>query len=239
MLIRKISIFITIFAIVGASTTACDFSENTRRRVVSEYNYSFEPASILQSIFEEEQNVFSEVNINSEPSIIESQSVLWDQSDYLQLVDAFHEYVWNESVDTWSLNYMSLSLSCNQIGKGFLSASFSYFQETPARDEGSEIEHQIDIYPGRRLINAWEFAYESRLFRGRNVTISTAVLSANDALMIAENAGGLQERLSLNNKCEISVILAPNSVNNLEWKVLYSPQAFSITLDSVSGKPVK
>jgi hypothetical protein len=238
-MLRHKNILLAIGMAISFFTTSCGTLENTERQVVDEYHFAIEPETILQSIARGEEGIFSPMSDDTEVGGLSPQLINWDQNDYLLVVDAFHKFVWGSSVQDWSLNYMSFSLLCNQVGTGFQWTSFSFFQEKNTVDESSEIEHQIDIYPERKLINAWEFAYDSRLARGEPVEITTAMLTADEALMIAESSGGLERRVALSNDCEISVILSPNSVNYRGWIVLYAPDVFSITINPITGKPVR
>jgi hypothetical protein len=218
--------------------SSCTLLENTDRRVTGEYVFSIKPDTILQSIVNREEGVFSPVSDESELTELYPNSVSWRQSDYLHIADALHTFVWNESLQDWNLDHMSFLLPCNQVGTGFQQASFSFFRNN-AIDENSEIEHQIDIYPGRKTINAWEFVYNSKLIRMNSLEVTAGMLTAEEALTGAESNGGLENRVALGNKCETSVMLSPNTVDHYEWKIYYSPGDYTITLDPFTGELIK
>jgi hypothetical protein len=225
--------------VLGISFLAvsCSFLEDIERKVVSEYHFTIEPDSLLQSIASSEEDIFSSVDGDFEPNPSYADLVSWDQFDYIKIVDALHKFVWGDSVQDWDLNYMSFSLLCDQVNNGFQIASLSFFHEQ------NDVEHQIDIYPSRKLINAWEFVYNSRLSRRNPFELTSALVTADEALMIAEKAGGLENRIAFNNDCEISVILSPYSANYRGWSVLYSLETysdtFSITVDPITGQIIK
>lgn len=232
------SIIAGLSSIVCLVLISCTSSGSIGREVLNEYQYTFEPSSIIQSITDGNKQMFVLTKSDLHSDEIDTEIRDWDQSKYLTIVDAFHKFVWNESVDNWILNSMSFSQSCDQVGRGFQNASFSFIKNDGSGKKDSVIEHQIDIYPNRKLINSWEFLHDTAAFRNRSIqTISK--LTANDTLTIAERNGGLEARTKINNSCEISVLLSPNARGNLQWTVLYSPEILSVTIDPVSGKIVK
>lgn len=238
MTIKNVFTFMFFMLVVSFTTTSCTLLENTDRRVTSEYAFRIEPASILQSIVNREERIFSLVSDESELTELYPNPVSWRQSDYLEIADALNTFVWHESLQDWNLDHMSFLLPCNQVGIGFQQASFSFFQNN-ASDGNSEIEHQIDIYPGRKTINAWEFVYSSKLIGMNSLETTGGMLTAEEALMVAESSGGLENRLALGSKCEISVMLFPNTVGHYEWKIYYSPGDYTIRLDPFTGKLIK
>jgi hypothetical protein len=229
-----------LIALVFSITTSCVLFENTERKVVDEYDYSISPDSILESIAENETNIFmplsgQAVENNEYPNLI-----FWSQSDYLRIANAFHSFIWDESIQELQFNSMSYSVSCANIGKGFQSASFSFFQGNSNLEMDIDIEHQIDIYPNRKLINAWTFVYNSDVLpKNGNEGMNVAKISAEEALMVAESNGGASSRAANKDNCEVSVILLHTLSNSLRWKVIYSPELFSLIIDPVSGKPIE
>lgn len=238
MTLKKSFMLVLSMIVICHIATSCTSLENTDRRVTGEYVFSIEPDVILQSIANQEDGVFSPVSDESEVAELYPNSVDWIQSDYYKIADALHAFVWNESLRGWKLDYMSFLVPCNQVGNGFQQASFSFFQNKPNSDN-SEIEHQIDIYPRRKTINAWEFVYNSKLIRLNSSEITAEMLTVEDALMIAESSGGHENRIALDNKCEISVTLLRNTVDYHEWNIYYSPGGYTIKLDPFTGELIK
>lgn len=234
---------IAVVVVISLITASCTVKEDTQRYVLNEYHFTIEPDSVLQSIAKGEEEIFTSIDSDSEPNLEYPDPVDWKQSDYVQIVNSFHQFVWGEAIYGWSLNYMTFSMLCSQVGDGFQIASFSFSREQSAGSENFATEHQIDIYPARKLINAWDFAYNSRLAGRKSFEISSVKITAEEALAIAESNGGLENRGTFNNECEISVILSPNSVNYRGWSVVYSLEtysdSFSITVDPMTGKLIK
>lgn len=234
---RKI-FFVIAFA-VGFALESCGSLESTGRLVVGEHYFTIKPETILQSIAQGQEDFFSSVSSLPESGDMYPSWVNWDQSDYLSIANALYESVWNESLQNWDLNYASFSLPCSVVGNGFQSATLSFFQEETSGDGISRIERQIDIYPKRKLITVWEFAYDSSRIRWKSIELSEIAFTAEQVLMTAERSGGMEKRVEINNACEISVILAPNSVNYAGWDVLYSSGVYSVKIDPYTGKPVR
>ena len=61
--------------------------------------------------------------------------------------------------------------------------------------------------------------------------------NAAQVLQIADDKGGRNLRLDLNNECDISLNLAPDSVRYRGWNVVYrgGGVAFEINIDPVTG----
>ncbi|MFT3894921.1 MAG: hypothetical protein QM730_25100 [Anaerolineales bacterium] len=237
MIRNRQTLAITAIAI-GIVVVACNFLENTSRRVVSEHHYTIKSDTILQSLTNNEEGIFtpSDSDIGLENAY--PDPISWNQSDYLKIANTFHRFIWKEPLDDWQLNSMSFTLLCNEVGNGFLQASFSYLRKNSSSQD-SETEHQIDIYPRRKLINTWEFAYDSSFLKLTSTDQTKIKVAAEEALMTAENNGGSENRSAMNNDCEISVGLSQNTVNQFEWKILYSPEIFSITVDPFTGRVIK
>lgn len=215
---------------------SCGYLENTSRKLVSENYFLIAPDSILKSLDQGEEKAFSPINSDGEQGELYPFPIDWGQSDYLQIVNALHNYVWRESIDDWKLSYMAFTLPCGETGNGLQSGSFSFYKEKMTLEGISEVEHQIDIYPKMKLISTWEYTYKPKLLRWKSVDFTKIALTADEALLIAESNGGLNKRTVINNACDISIILSPNSANYLGWKVLYSPDVFSISIDINSGQ---
>jgi hypothetical protein len=233
------AIFIVVLLSVTLSYTA---SENTARRVTKEQYYSISLDSILQSIAEGRQDIF--VPIDTEPEAFDSSAqewIIWRQADFLQMAEALYRHIWNEPLDEWRMNFLSFGLPCNGTGKGFWTASFSFFKEIKTVSGISHIERQIDIYPGRKLINVWKFSYEPCLLGSSWNTVESSKTknSADDALLIAEQSGGTEKRMTVKNACEVSVMLSPNSVNYHGWEVMYSLSIYSLSIDPRTGEKVE
>ena len=197
------------------------------------------PDSILQSLAEGEKNVFTP--IAAEPEKLEpsrQEWIAWHQSDFIQVAEAVHKQVWNESLDNWKIRFELFGALCNHVDEGLWKGSFSFFKENRTQEGALLIEHQIDIYPNRKYINVWEFTYEPSLLSRNWDTIERDEIkvSADEALMIAEQNGGYEERMAVNDDCQVSITLSPNPVNYHGWHIRYSTGTFSISVDPVTGE---
>jgi hypothetical protein len=235
---RFVSLFVV--TVLMAATLSCRLIGKDARRVTREKHYLISSTSILQSLAEGNQDLF--IPIDTEPEKLPSPQewITWHQSDFLQVAEAVHQQVWGESSDAWKINFESFGIPCNQVGEGFWSASFSYFKEVRTLEGLSQIERQIDIYPTWEFINVWEFTYEPSLLGvpWNSIEKNKIEISADGALMIAEQNGGAEERIAVQDACDISVNLSPNSVNYHGWHIMYSPSIYSISIDPTTGEVV-
>src|SRR5512138_1606635 len=111
------SISITVIAVLMTTMLSCRVSGKTMRRVTREQYYMISPDSILQSLTEGKQDVFSP--LDTEPQQFESSQhewITWHQSDFLQVAEAAHKKVWNEPLDEWKVNFAFFSVRCDQVG---------------------------------------------------------------------------------------------------------------------------
>lgn len=231
--IKQIKIYILAFIIV-CGLVACD---SNFRTVEQEIFFRFNPNLILESIKENKKDLFVETSdeTNQEQIIGIINVESWNQSDYLRIVDAAHQFVWSESITNWKISFMSFALSCEEIDYGFQSAIVTLYKKQIIWNEISTIEHEIHIQPKTGLITVWEFVYDSLFSNLKSLNIAEIKTSADQALLIAEKDGGTKKRLEVNNVCDISVSLAPSSVDYEGWRILYSPNIYSSLIDLETG----
>jgi hypothetical protein len=214
-------------------------SVNNDRVLTGEYHIAFTPDTIIQSLNSGKKNVFSLVStdVSQEETNPYPYPVRWDQAEYLQIADAVHQYIWNESISKWRLKTVGFDLPCKYTNAGLQIANFTFSKARVSLDGISYIVHQIDIYPNRMLINAWEWVY-----KGYDGPLSLApsifMISAKDAVMIAERNGGLANLSSEEDACSISVIFSQGFASN-RWDIWYAPSYFKISIDAKTGKIIK
>lgn len=233
-------VYITLAVLLLCLVTLYIFSGGNGRAVTSENYYEFEPESLLKTLANGNDTVFSPVDSDTVGNETYSYGLVsWTQSDYLYIASAVHQLVWHESVESWAIGSLHFNLACSKIDKGFQYAIFTYMKEKISIRGYSAVEHEIHIEPQQGLISAWEFIYDPGLVRSKSVDMKDISITADQALIIAEENGGSEIRAKNNNSCDTSASLSPNSVNYDGWRVMYSPQLFSISIDPTTGEEVK
>ena len=236
---KKIAILLTAILLLLCAIGVFYSYDNGNRLLTSEHHFAFTPDTIIQSLDSGKKNVFSlgSTDIWLEETSPYPYSVSWDQSEYLKIADAVHQFVWNESISEWHLKTMSFSLQCKNTNAGLQVAHFNFSKARISLDGISYVVHQIDIYPSRMLVNVWEWVYKG--YDGPlGLDLSHIVISAKDAVMIAERNGGLANHSSDEEACSISVILSQSFAGN-RWDIRYSPSYFKISIDAKTGEIAK
>ncbi|MBI4761333.1 MAG: hypothetical protein ACOYYF_03510 [Chloroflexota bacterium] len=241
---RRLSIPILLSAgMLLAATLACDFNFETREPSIITYDqhYSIDPPSLLRSTSQNGDTPFTPIDDRPElPPPDQQIPVDWKQADYLQIANALFEDIWGETTDGWSLNSIFFALGCTKIDNGFQNASFQYFRNEKT-EEDSRIVRFIHIDPRNKSVYVTERIYSPRLADWGFIDLKRLNFSADDVLVLAENNGGKEKRLSVDNVCEITLLLlSPNSPSYRGWNVRYSNSdivnLFEINVDPITGE---
>jgi hypothetical protein len=166
----------------------------------------------------------------------------WSQTDYLQVAEAVNQFVWNESLDDFEINYMDFTLNCEDVNVGFREGRFGFFKVIYEDGEKKRIERRMIIVPSDKSIMVWENKYYPYLVNWKKIDKSKFAITANDALQIAENSGGMDQRLRFQNDCYLYVSLHPASAQYKGWHVVYTlngrdfKRIFTLWIDPYSGK---
>lgn len=180
--------------------------------------YMIEPTSLMDSLKQGEK-AFTPVS--QRPELIpfdQSVTVNWRQADYFYIVNALYEDVLGKSLQGWQLGSMGYSLVCSQIQNGFQNGRFGFF--TIVKDDAQEarLERDINIDPSNNFVHVSETEYSPKLVDLSPIPFSESILSAEEALQKAEEAGGKEKRLSVTNDCFISLQLTHDfSLWNKKW----------------------
>ncbi|MDA8115502.1 MAG: hypothetical protein M0Z43_12390 [Acidithiobacillus sp.] len=203
-----------------------------------EISYEINPETILTSINTSETNVFTRIPATPEVySPLASGSFSWDQTDYLTIANAFHNFVWKEDLQNWSLYSAEFLIQqCQNNFGGFDYAHFDYFQ----RQDKTYFVHGITIAPLYSEIASGETYYDYTS-RWKSIDLTKIKISADDALILAEKYGGEQARLSVgNDDCRVRLVLAPYVLGrDWGWSVFYfkgNSKIFDISIDPYTGK---
>ncbi len=202
-------------------------------------SYIIDPETILELVDKGTINVFVPLSDSSQVKDLDN-TISWTQSDYLKLINALSQFVWDEPLDLeeWQIDFIYFQTGCMNDLSGFR-------------------ELDIIFYKSRGIKN-WERIYDSRIVeislwngvvRWGDDTFSGSLLSnwsrveltqfsvtAENALKIAEENGGKDARLDNKNSCGISV-KAPNGFLDNKWNVNYhSGIDFNAIIDPYSGR---
>jgi hypothetical protein len=188
-------------------------------------SYKFDPDTILTSLDKEDTDAFtlqlatSEVPIYSDPSS-------WKQSDYLKVANALQLFVSKESTDDWHLHSLSFYGECIHNPVRFDMARISFYKATGLQKYSARL---IGIYLQTGEFGGW-----------KNLDLQKMKITVEKALEIAEETGGKQARITVNNECRIYALLGPYSPG---WLVTYSSfkdlsidEVFEISINPYTGE---
>lgn len=218
----------------GVATSPNTFSDFGAKRY-----FAIDPETILISLDHGKTDVFtSEIATPENP--IFNKPIEWHQSDYLKIASNLNHFVWNETLEGWSLYYLDFNTACEDNLKGFGLAEIAYFKTVPHGVLQKDYEvraFQIDPQYGY-VISSGGANFPQPLFdKWESVNLNKPQIPAEDAFKIAEENGGRTARLSLRNQCTINVRLSGNT----GWRVfIYANDTgssiFRMEVDASTGK---
>ncbi len=230
------------FIVLFSATLSCNVGETEEKTNLFYHYYSFEPEFLLDAFEAGNVDVFSP--IDEQPARIPSDQqipVSWTQDDYLRIANALHEFVWGETLEGWQLNSMDFALGCEKSSIGFQEGNFKFFKIAKTGERESRLQLIINIRPRDKYVFITENEYYPKLVDWSSIDLGQNQLSASDVLQIAENAGGQEKRLLVDNACNISIWLSPDSASYRGWVVHYyrrddGTTLFQVNIDPVTGE---
>jgi len=234
---RKPSLVLVLMFTLS-SILACNIEERRSTLPVEYDTYIIDTSSILMSITQGKEDVFMPVTSSESEEIPSEFPVNWKQADYLVIADALHEVVWSTSLKNWELNSMDFGLPCNKKMYGLQYGHFVFYDTQDTEDGSDRIVHNIVIDPERSSVNVWALRYSPVVIRWETIDLTKAVITADDALQIAEANGGTETRNKVDNDCYISVSLVPDSAGYDGWTVSYYQNPgtlLEIYIDPITG----
>ncbi|MDQ3007345.1 MAG: hypothetical protein M3R47_18415 [Chloroflexota bacterium] len=179
-------------------------------------SYQIDPTTVLTALDSGTTDVFTPVD-SSQPGGVPDESVLWLQEDFIKVARALNQTVWSEPLSGWKLYSMHFSTACQDDPRGFAEGDFYYFRTT-FRDNGKIRFTTQDFFislPDGQATWAGGANFSRPLFGWKNIRLGRTQITAEDALTIAEENGGRESRLLVDNNCNTHVMLAGDNV----WQV--------------------
>ncbi|GEM_PF-1482427 len=183
--------------------------------------YQIDPSTILADLRSGENDVFHllENEPESFKNIYPSGTFSWSQENYLKVAQAHLLSLTGETMGEWKIfSAGDLGIyQCRDDMQGFDGAKIIFYKETP---EAFPVVYMY-IYPLEGLIYSSYLKYErSPIIEGfSKASVYEGSITADDALQIAEDAGGRKMRQELSNDgCDVWVTYFSDEY----WHVGYS-----------------
>lgn len=235
--------FVPLITIILVATLfGCRFfsMENEEQVSSDEGAYAIDSQTILQSLTNGDTQVFT--SLTATPDATPQTNlppVHWSQANYFQIAQAFNEMKWKESLDSWKFNDIFFRLDCDFVSLGPQFASFKIFKTIHTREEDSRLVHYIHIDPQQDRVSWGKTEYYPQVDNWSYLDLTKIKIPVEGALNIAENNGGQQARLAVNNNCNIFISMVAGLRDN-DWQVWYSgngsDKLFIIEIDEQSGE---
>lgn len=239
---EKIRVTIIITVIVSM-TFACKLFQKESQKTTRQGFYTIQPEMILDALARGEDNVFLPVTEQDVDRSVPPPTdffVNWTQADYFYIVDAFYRLILHDTLGDWQVNAIDFSLRCIDVGVGLQDGRFSFFKIAKNKDNQEVlISRFIEIDSRHKLVLLWEREFYPYVIPRSTIDLTSIKFDSEQVLQIAEDNGGREKRLSLQNACSISVSLSPDSAGYRGWYVIYTSDsrtsAFQINVDPSTG----
>jgi hypothetical protein len=225
---KRFSLFITLLLTCAIAFGVLVFLDSLFDRRETKTNrfsqfYSIEPKSLLDTLEEGNVDAFAPIVADESPFLPPDQQipVTWTQEDYLRIADALFTFLWDDGLDSWQLNSMSFDLNCTDFSIGLQEGDFTFFKNQQASDAETRLERFIRIDPRNKYIYIAEYAYYPKLANWSSIDLKNNKFSASKILQIADKAGAKAKRESVENACDIHLLLAPGSPRYDGWQIYF------------------
>jgi hypothetical protein len=236
-----IAILILVLLLIFPVRTLLVIDNDKTPGFISNYasngDFTFDPETILASINQDETNVFTPFDGNPDELPIHN-SIDWTPADYLKIANILSQQIWNESLDLekWAVYFVYFQTDCKDNLQGFNEFRIVYYKSLGIKNWEWKYEvRDIDVFPWQGLIR-W----------GGGTVFSAPLLSAwhdlnwlkfniapVNAMQIADQNGGKEERIQVQNICIINVSM--NQDGDEIWDVGYPEAYFRIGVNANNG----
>ncbi len=238
----SISIILAL-TILFAAMLSCNIGQTEKRTILFDQYYIIEPSTLMASLKNDDMNAFSPVSDRPGLLPVEQQiPVNWLQADYFYITNTLYESVLGKSLQGWQLNSMDFDLGCSKIGYGFQNGRFEFFKVVKDKEQESRISRFIDIDPRGNFVHVIEEEFYPNLVNLEVIDLAHLKVSADLALQMTEKNSGAEKRQSIENACDISLILSPSPASDKQrWAVTYSKDddrtsLFYVQIDPYTGE---
>jgi len=204
--------------------------------------YYINSDTILDTLNQGKAEIFIPREESTTGALTVGTPVQWDETDYLRVAQALHEFVWGESLGKWSLSRMSYGVDCKQIDNGLQDAYFIYIKNSGEHQQESRFVSNINITPSKNSVSVNKEEFSPPRKNWQTINLTNLEISALDALEIAEHNGGGKTRATIENACEIHLSFIPESKDCPGWRVayyLYNDELVdNYCIDPKTGEPI-
>ena len=179
-------------------------------------SYQINPNTIIAELDSGAADIFTPMD-SSQQDGVPDKPISWQQEDFIKVARALNQTVWSEPLSGWKLYSMHFSSACQDDPRGFAEGDFYYFRTT-FRNNGKIRFTTQDFFislPYEQATWAGGANFAHPLLGWENIRLGRIQVSAEDALTIAEENGGRESRLLVDNNCSIHVMLAGDNF----WQV--------------------
>lgn len=201
----------------------------------SEEAYRFNPQNILT----QSGNVpFVQIPFQENLSESSSATMLWPQEKYLQLINLFMKNILREDMNTWQLIDIGSSRFCSDEETGLSNFGVTLQKSVPFVDgpHRKEVSISLELQTGMVILLRREYAPDEG--GERTIRWDDIKISAEQALEIADQHGGIAVRQALDNQCRVIISLKAGIMKN-DWWVYYAPindlSVFEMAVDEKTG----
>lgn len=188
--------------------------------------YQFDPQTVLTSLDQGKTDVFVSAQKNpiydDVQPLAQVASFDWSQEDSFRVANAFHQFVWKESLAQWYLYSLSFTIpQCDDVSR-ISGVGFKFYKRQP---NWYYLIHNINLDLEYGFVYAGDNnGYYTGGWKDVDLIKST-VTTFDKALLIAEERGGQDARLALNSNQKCHIIaqypIGTYVPSKLVWDITY------------------
>lgn len=207
------------------------------------YSYfTFDPETILESITARKTDLFSLQPDNFEPVLATGRpAVYWDEGEFIKVIEALHQQIWNEPLNQWKIHMMFYKVDCAQAGSGFEQATLEFYKLTKVFPLKKGYDETITINLSTNSIWVKTGPLSPSKTYSQSIQLPQLGVNADQVLDIVEDFKGREVRSRIENNCGISILLAPDGQAQ-NWSVQYLNQGvspFEAIVDLQTGEVIR
>lgn len=233
-----------LLLIIVMSASGCQWItlEDEQRIELDDKRYTINSTILLQSLTQGNKDVFT-LRTATPPATLQWSpiSVAWKQADLFFIAEAVHQVASGQSLDGWKLERMSFGTGCENISVGWQVGDFVFFKTEHLSDMDSRLVHFIGI---DSLGNVVDYSSRQELYQSfgeyPSLDLTKIKISAEQALQIAESAGGSKFRINNQDNCRVAINIE-SAGKYKGWYIAYFPtddnkRSFHIIVNEITGR---